>query len=828
MLAKNFKIKKNERKINLSCYSSPKNNSQDLSLNAKSLSINDLICTSIGKKKSKTMINGLISTSKDLIIDKSKFNISTNFPKNFRHFYPLKPSISHSLLNFSHNEEKTKLILSPRINDSFINIKDYSSPKNTLSAMRQSSAQYRINYNKYSKIRNKISNKVNYFQIKSPNINLYNKNKKEEINKNNLSDSFDNNNESIINAKKFKYFIDEINKNFNYIHKCKNELKQYFKEENTIYGNKFFFEEILNNYKFDEQEQINYFLTDIYSVKKNKFSIDQFNFSFKITSLQFIFYEILDENIKSKNVDPKLFYNLDKDINLKYNINSKFKFPFEFLSVFYGIEINEFIYLLISIIDYDYDNNKFIIDHNNFITKVEIAKSLYDFYTDISYFNLYNHNNSKECLLFDWDVKNQNNNKIRHFVLKILLPQIKMSIKCGGNCKVKFFSNINITSMGDLIKNKFNKWDYFLLVSFTELKLFRYEINKILCGKYENNNSYSNGKKIFKKDKNIKRIVFNLNPMNIILNTIKKKDKSYSFLYSYNILKNNEHQTFYITLKLPQITISYHNLIYYYIKKFDIDFKRLSQINKLRKSFLPEDLIKFSMNIIKGKNKENETNNGIFNVKKYLSKKSIKSFKRNSSLIGRDKNRNNSQRSNDSNISDKKKKYLLKRDGIKGQIKFNKNYNVNEEIIKDIKLNLDKYIFNFDESLFKYIKVKDNYKNKYNENFIKKNNPIKENIIKHNTFINNIQKDIENEKKFDIEIGTIELSWTDQDALTKNLMMNQKDSEYLLEHPPFQWKFFVEKNIEKILSDETNIIKPSRKLSKNNIYWKEFITKKDV
>ena len=103
-----------------------------------------------------------IETNPDLsennfILRRKIYNyIETNFPKNFRHFYPLKPSISHSLLNFSHNEEKTKLILSPRINDSFINIKDYSSPKNTLSAMRQSSAQYRINYNKYSKIRNKI------------------------------------------------------------------------------------------------------------------------------------------------------------------------------------------------------------------------------------------------------------------------------------------------------------------------------------------------------------------------------------------------------------------------------------------------------------------------------------------------------------------------------------------------------------------------------------------------------------------------------------------------------------------------------------------------
>jgi hypothetical protein len=206
---------------------------------------------------------------------------------------------------------------------------------------------------------------------------------------------------------------------------------------------------------------------------------------------------------------------------------------------------------------------------------------------------------------------------------------MKINIKCGEKCKVKFFSNINIKTMGDLIKNNFNNWDYYLLINFCELKLFRFEINKILCGKYLNK-SQNNADTKFKKNKNIKIISFNLNPMNIILNTIKKIDKSYSFFYSCKKLKIIEPQTFYINLKLPQITISYQNSLYSFTKKFDIDFKRLSQINKLRKSFLPEDLIKFSMNIIKGKNKENEKNKAIPSIKKYLSKKSTKSFRKSS------------------------------------------------------------------------------------------------------------------------------------------------------------------------------------------------------
>jgi hypothetical protein len=94
---------------------------------------------------------------------------------------------------------------------------------------------------------------------------------------------------------------------------------------------------------------------------------------------------------------------------LKYNINSKIKFPFVFLPVFYGIDMNEFIYLLISIIKFDYDINKFTIDQINFIAKTELGKTLYDFYTETSFFYLYNHNNSKEFFLYDWEVKNENN-----------------------------------------------------------------------------------------------------------------------------------------------------------------------------------------------------------------------------------------------------------------------------------------------------------------------------------------------------------------------------------------------------------------------------------
>ena len=85
-----------------------------------------------------------------------------------------------------------------------------------------------------------------------------------------------------------------------------------------------------------------------------------------------------------------------------------------------------------------------------------------------------------------------------------------------------------------------------------------------------------------------------------------------------------------------------------------------------------------------------------------------------------------------------------------------------------------------------------------------------------------------NEKKLDIKIGNIELSWTNQNGLTKELTLDKKQTEHLLDYPTSNWKFFIEKNIEKILENEKNIIKPIKNSSKKNFVWKDFITNKEI
>jgi hypothetical protein len=233
-----------------------------------------------------------------------------------------------------------------------------------------------------------------------------------------------------------------------------------------------------------------------------------------------------------------------------------------------------------------------------------------------------------------------------------------------------------------------------------------------------------------------------------------------------------ENDTYYINLKLPLINISYQNLVYSFQKQFNIDLKRLSQLNKLRKFFSPEDIIKYSMIIKKSRYKE-ENDSDKKKLKKLLSLKRTMKMPYKRSVSVKDLNRN------------KETKLNLKKQSPKqsdnGNIKFIKNLNNNEEFIKDIKLNLDKYIFNFDESIFKYIKLKDNKKSNDNNNIKQEKNSVNENNLKYNI---NAKKNIElnkNSQRLDIEIGNIEMSWTNQDGLTKNVMLDKKDSEYLLD-----------------------------------------------
>ena len=127
--------------------------------------------------------------------------------------------------------------------------------------------------------------------------------------------------------------------------------------------------------------------------------------------------------------------------------------------------------------------------------------------------------------------------------------------------------------------------------------------------------------------------------------------------------------------------------------------------------------------------------------------------------------------------------------GINPQNQNKENKENNEVVIKDIELNLDKYIFNFDETVLKFINKKEVYK----ENFVSNNN--------------------NHDKKFNINFGTLELTWVDKDGLINNYKFDKKISRNLFKSPQIKWRLYVENNINTIITGANKRNALSKKIS---------------
>ena len=675
-------------------------------------------------------------------------------------------------VSFISNIKKTNRSLD-NISSTFKSSKDTSLMNNLFNNSSNKKIEYNfINYKKPNKIiRQYIINKKNINCLDSLNYANFEKEELKDI-KNSIN----------VNDKFFFAFIDTKNTDKHHTIKRKEKLRQYFSENDTPNLDSSCFKELLDNYTWQENE--NYF-SDFYSTKINKFSTKtSLDIILKLNSLQLIFYEIKNVNKNKENI------NINNNIINKERLilKAKIKMPFQFLSLFYGLKDDEFINLITALIYYDFNKNIFYITNSIFIEKIEESKTLYDFFTENNIAFNNDLNKAKEYFIYDWDVKDKNN-KIKHFKLKILLPRMKIRINCYNKTKIKFYKNISIKTMDDLIKYSFNEWDLFILINFSEHKIFRFEINKILCHKYsKENNSYLNN--TFDNPKYNNSINFNLTDPIVKKNTIRRNDSSYSFFYTlFNENKKTNNEAYFINFILPKISISYNNLINNFNKEFEVGLKKIHHLNKLRKYFYQEDLIKFSM-IIKNANHNPDDDDklGNNNTKNFQHRASF--YKRKSSAVDfADKRKSLTVRQYLKKKVTTKKKLINKLSNLSHSNSITINNSLPNipkklEIIKDINLNLEPYIFNFDESILKFIDFKDIHKND--------------------------SKDDSKTDKFIIDIGCLELSWTDKEGLSNNYQFNKKISEYLLDFPQLKWKNYVEKNLERIIfgkSDENKNIK---------------------
>ena len=567
------------------------------------------------------------------------------------------------------------------------------------------------------------------------------------------------NKKSEINESFFINFIDKFNNNANLIIKY-NEYKNKYFIDKFHDGNKQILKDLYENFDIDNKNIKEIFNNDIYNAKKNKFNlrICDIQVCIKLTSLYIYFTD------------------------LNKQINSKIKFPFELLSFYYGINFIEFKKFLTAIISFD--KNKFHINYNNFQKQFEMFQSLFDFYDGNSFFEEYNNNHQREYFELNWDVETETENKT--FNMRIIQPKISISLKCSNNIKYKFFKSIDIKTMGYLLKENFKDWDFIILNYFSQFKVFRKEINKILCGNLNNiEESKDNNLSI----KNTKKL-FNFNNTHIILNTKNINSSIYHFYYSR--IENNDYNNYYFSLFCPGIHITYNNSLNVIKKDFTLDIRRTRQIHKLSFSFDPEDLIRYSLIILKQKENKKERNMGIklSGLKEGKIRRTGTCLAGNAGFKRRRSIKNTSTRSakDGKNDTDNDKNNLRKTLRLTTKRKIIEN----DEKIKDIQLNLDKYIFNFDEDLLKFIKREKKVERKLSDsNNISNNRDSRD---------KNLNKD-----RIRIRFSKVRLLIINQNLEESNYYFENEEVENLVKYHPSKWEKYIIENFDEILKQQQNV-----------------------
>ena len=694
------------------------------------------------KNENDTFLTNLCKSSKKLIKNSRRYNSYVELPKFFKHSFPYRPNTSKS------SESSIDF-----------NFSKYNEKKETISIK-------------------KIIKKDSKFFLKLKKIRFV------------LSKSY-------VNEEIFFDFVDISNIN----NKIKKEYNDYLQSHKINKDTNFLVYKLIDIIKKIKFEK-NFFFDKKNYCKINKFvTKNNLLIKLKISSLKIIFYKY-KFNKNSEKINMNNQSNLIKDISIISRIN----FPFEFIPFFYGLNIKDFLKFLILVINYDFSKKKFDLNFDQFIKLYNSYKDKKNFFDEKSLFKMCLEK-TEEYFAFYWDVKDGKNNE--NYLMKIFLP--KISVRIGNKEKnffLKFFYSLEIDKIVYLMNNNFKLWDFFVIKFFSDYKIFRFEINRILSNKYNNyKNEFSNGNNImFNKNKKM----FNFNKINEINNTLKKPPNNLQFFYTRkNLSPNSEiylsNENFLFEIEIPKIHINYQYQNNNFIDKyFDLNIKRLLQINKLKKSFQLEDIVKFSMNIVDKNEKKTKL------IKK-LSFYENNKFRRNKKAATisinikqlRSNIKTNSIKTNLKNISLNRKK----------SVSLLKNENQIQVIKKDIKLNLDKYIFNFDEDILKFInKSKEESKNEININndlvmkkirHIKLNRNFSTKVNNKKLLINPDFNNTYNEKKnknknLNIEFGKMKLIWTEKNLEDYEYIFEEKENQYLLDNPSFIWREYIQERIDKI------------------------------
>ena len=370
---------------------------------------------------------------------------------------------------------------------------------------------------------------------------LINNEKENNLDNNNIENSPQNEEDkNTINPKSFLTYIDKFNNMNSVIYKYITYKENYFidKKNSEIID---YFTELNNNLNDLE----NFFNSKNIVCKENKFDIGNINIKMIYNSL--ILYIFNEKN--------KKIY--------------KFKFPFKFLSFFYSLTYEDFKIFLINIITYNTNKKNLIISKKKIIEEIQNFKNRdKNIFKEKSIINKFQKYSS---FTYNWLLNIDNN--MNKYKLVIKMPHIKMRFKYINKSKITIYKTFNIKYVSYLIKENYKDWDLFSLNSLCIYKDFRDNVNQAL--------SYNQNK--------IKNKYINLDDIIYKLNSEKMSNNSLEFFATFE--NDDNFENIFVNIISPSIAINFKENGFNNTNYFKLKFKEAIQLNKMRESFEPEEMI---------------------------------------------------------------------------------------------------------------------------------------------------------------------------------------------------------------------------------------------
>lgn len=295
----------------------------------------------------------------------------------------------------------------------------------------------------------------------------------------------------------------------------------------------------------------------------------------------------------------------------KGEIYQEIYFPFPFYSYFVGFNDVDFKIMLAYILQYDEEKKQFFINPEKINTAFKmLSKGVFKLFTEESYFENINKFDSQSFM--EISVPNSEDKEASTYItyqIKMNLPKFRFSLIRSGVEKVYYMEKgLDNFKVEYFLKKNFKNWDSFLIYSFSLFKNFRWNINKILSITESRNLKVK-----YKEDKTLS----NENSLEYYIQKyLLSFDKTTKNVYDV-FLPNDKKEFIFFQICCPKIYIMYSkkrdfktiNLlmqkgandknIIRVEKEIKLYLKQAIQLNKMRRAFTVEDLIRKSVNIEK-------------------------------------------------------------------------------------------------------------------------------------------------------------------------------------------------------------------------------------